>query len=577
MTKKEILDQLISLKEETDHKHLQKELKSLSEKFYDLTNEEDKELQIKNHNSDDNELFTLDEQEASMNEQIGELLTELKIKRNELKNNKDAEEKDNLTKKQVLLKRFQMLLQEEENIGVLYNTIKEIREEWKTIGEVPKAKFQDLQSQFSQLNELFNYNVNIYKELKENDLKKNFSLKNQVIHSARELLGESNLRKLDKGVKELQHEWEEIGPTFTEHWEAIKEEYWGIIRQIYDKIKGIREDKEKEKEENLEKKKTLVERAKQIIEHLPDNHKDWNQMTQALNDLQNQWRKIGYASKELNESIWSEFRKSFDYFYDEKSKFYADQREESSEKKKLKEDIVEKAEALLTMKDWKQGTELAKKLQREWQKVGHAGQYAEQKLWKAFREKCDAFFEAKDRHFADLDAANEANLEQKKALIEEIKAFKRGEDTQANIEALKAFAARFAEIGNVPFKEKDNVYKAYKEALDAQYGELKIKGEEKEKVMFQAKIASIKGADNPGHLLVKEKDFIRKKITQLTKEIANFENNLGFFGNSKGAEALLAGVKKNIEKGKEEIEALKAKLKSLSNIEKEVSSTDETK
>lgn len=575
MTKKEIFDQLTSLKEEADHKIIQKELKSLADKFYEITNEEDKELQIKNNNSDENELFALDEAEVALNEQIRELLTELKIRRNELKNSQDAEEKENLTKKQVLLKRFQVLLQEEENIGTLYNTIKEIREEWKSIGDIPKTKFQDIQSQYSQLNELFNYNVNIYKELKENDLKKNFSLKNQIIHKAKELLGDDNLRRLDKGVKELQHEWEEVGPTFTEHWESIKEEYWGIIRQIYDKIKGMRDDKEKEKEGNYDKKKILVEKAHQLIESLPTSPKDWNQMTQALNDLQDQWRKVGYASKELNDTIWAEFRKAFDYFFEQKAKFYESIKEEGSEKKKLKEGIIEKAESLLTIKDWKEGTELAKKLQREWQKVGHAGQHVEQKLWKVFRAKCDAFFEAKDRHFAELDAANMENLQKKKDLIAEITAYKKVDDTQANIAALKEFAARFAEIGNVPFKEKDNIYKEYKDALDAQYGALKMSGEEKEKVMFQAKLESLKGADNPSQLISREKDFIRKKIDQLTKEVTNFENNLGFFGNSKGAEALLAGVRKNIEKGREEIEALKVKLRSLNKVEKEASSTGE--
>lgn len=575
MTKKEILDQLIALKEETDHKVLQKEIKNLSEKFYTLTNEEDKELQIKNNNSEDEELITLPEEEVKLNDQIQEELTALKVRRNELKDQKDNEEKENLSKKQVLLKRFQVLLQEEENIGTLYNTIKEIREEWKGIGDIPKAKYQDIQSQFSQLNELFNYNVNIYKELKENDLKKNYSLKNQLIHKAKELLEISSLGKLDKGVKEIQNEWEEVGPTFTEHWETIKEEYWGTIRAIYDKIKDLREGREKEKEANYEKKKGLVEQAKELVAKLPTSNKDWNAVTKSLNDLQEAWKKVGYAPKEVNDKIWAEFRKPFDDFFEAKGKYYASQKEGNDEKKEAKEKIVERAEELIGMTDWKKGTELAKKLQREWQKVGHAGQYAEQRLWKAFRAKCDEFFNAKDKYYADLDAANAENLTKKQALIEEIKAFEKGEDTKANIASLKEFAARFAAIGNVPFKEKDKVYKDYKQALDDQYTKLKLDGKEKEKVLFQAKLDSIKGAANPVQILRKEKDFIRKKINDLTKEVTNFENNMGFFGNSKGAESLLAGVMKNIEKGKAEIEALKTKLKSLNQLEKEAAQNEE--
>lgn len=575
MTKNEILDQLVALKEETDHKVVQRSIKSLSEKFYEITNEEEKELQIKNNNSDAEELFTLSAEELQLNEEIKGVLTELKVLRNDLKSARDNEEKENLSAKQVLLKRFQVLLQEEENIGILFNTIKEIREEWKTIGDIPKTKFQDIQSQYSQLNELFNYNVNIYKELQENDLKRNYSLKNQVIHKAKELLGESSLGKLDKGIKEIQNEWDEIGPTFTEHWEKIKEEYWEVVRSIYDKIKDLREGREKEKEENYEKKKNLVEQAKALVENIPNGMKEWNAATKALNDLQDIWKKVGYAPKEVNDKVWAEFRKPFDYFFEQKGKFFASQKEGNEEKKEAKERIVAKAEELIGMTDWKKGTELAKQLQREWQKIGHAGQYADQRLWKAFREKCDAFFEAKDKHFAELDNANAENLKLKEALIEEIKAFEKSDDTNANIDSLKSFAAKFAEIGNVPFKEKDRVYKAYKDALDEQYAKLKLDGKEKEKVLFQAKLDSIKGANNPLQILRKEKDFIRKKINDLTKEVTNFENNMGFFGNSKGTESLLAGVMKNIEKGKSEIEALKQKLKSLNKIEKEASTQEE--
>jgi hypothetical protein len=574
MTKKEIVDRLTALKEETDHKVLQKEIKNLSDQFYELTNAEEKELQVKNNNSEEEELHVLPEEEVQLNDQIRESLTALKVLRNELKDQQDNMEKENLSKKQVILKRFQMLLQEEENIGKLFSSIKEIREEWKTIGEIPKAKYQDLQSQYSQLNELFNYNVNIYKELQENDLKRNYSLKNQLIHKAKELLNESSLGKLDKGIKEIQNEWEEIGPTFTEHWEKIKEEYWETVRAIYDKIKDLRDGREKEKEANYEKKKGLVEQAKALVENLPNGHKEWNNVTKALNDLQETWKKVGYAPKEVNDKVWAEFRKPFDRFFEAKGKFYASQKEGNDDRKDAKEKIIERAEELVGMTDWRKGTDLAKKLQREWQKVGHAGQYAEQRLWKAFRAKCDAFFEAKDKHFAEMDAANQENLTKKEALIEEIKAFEKGEETKANIDALKAFAARFAEIGNVPFKEKDRVYKAYKSALDEQYDKLKLDGKEKEKVLFQAKLDSIKGAANPVQMLRKEKDFIRKKINHLTKEIANFENNLGFFGNSKGAEALLSGVMKNIEKGKSDIEALKNKLKSLSKLEQEATDTD---
>ncbi len=568
MSKTEILEKLNALKSETDAKAIQKELRPITSEFYALYNKEQKDLEEKQLDLDTE--IEIDVENDQLNNDIIASIESCKDRIAELKKAADEAEKENLNAKQILIKRFQLLLQNEENIGVLFNTIKEIREEWNAIGNIPKAKFQDIQAQYSQLNELFNYNVNIYKELQENDLKKNYSLKNQIIHQAKELLGEKNLKTLDQQVKALQNQWEEVGPTFQEHWEQLKEEYWSTIKAIYDKINELREAREKEKAENLVKKQQLIEEVKNFAATIPDTHAAWEKATQAMNAFQESWKKIGFAPKEVNDKIWTEFRGYFDAFYAAKAKFYEKRKEGNEEKKTLKEEIIKKADQLKEITDWKAGTDLAIKLQNEWKKVGHAGQYAEQKLWKEFRSRCDDFFAKKDAYYKELDAANEGNLKLKQAIIEEIKAFEGSDNAKENIEALKGFSSRFAEIGNVPYKQKDAIYKEYKTALDAQYDKLKLSGKEKDKVFFQAKLDSIKGAADPSRMFQKEKDFLRKKINELTKEVTNYENNLGFFGNSKGAEALLKGVMANIEKGKSEIDALKQKMREITKLEKEV-------
>jgi len=568
MSKTEILEKLNALKSLTDTKAIQKELRPITSEFYSLYNKEQKELEEKQLDLEAE--IEIDEENDQLNKDIIASIEDIKTRIVELKKAAEAEEKENLSAKQILIKRFQLLMQNEENIGILFNTIKEIREEWNAIGNIPKAKFQDIQAQYSQLNELFNYNVNIYKELQENDLKKNYSLKNQIIHQAKELLGEKNLKTLDQQVKALQNQWEEVGPTFQEHWEQLKEEYWTTIKAIYDKINSLREARENEKTENLHKKQALIEEVKTFASSLPETHGAWEKATQAMNAFQESWKKIGFAPKEVNDKIWSEFRSYFDTFYETKAKFYEKRKEGNDEKKTLKEQIIEKADQLKEITDWKAGTDLAIKLQNDWKKIGHAGQYAEQKLWKEFRSKCDEFFAKKDAYYKELDAANEGNLKLKQAIIAEINDFKGSDNAKENIEALKSFSSRFAEVGNVPFKQKDAVYKDYKTALDAQYDKLKLSGKEKDKVFFQAKLDSIKGAADPSRMFQKEKDFLRKKINELTKEVTNYENNLGFFGKSKGAEAHLKGVMDNIQKGKSEIDALKQKMKEITKLEKEV-------
>ncbi|MFT5603017.1 MAG: hypothetical protein ACI9N1_003280, partial [Flavobacteriales bacterium] len=567
MEKKEILDELTRISSIDSISTERKVFGKLKNDFNSIVKREEKELEEKQ--LDLEEEITVDEEAVKLNEEIQNLVTTIESKIKAEADAKVAEEKENLTAKEVLLKRFQLLMQNEENIGTLFNTIKEIREEWKEVGNIPKVKFQEIQNQYSQLNELFNYNVNIYKELKENDLKKNFSLKNQIVHQVKELLEEPKIKQVERQIRVIQAEWEEVGPTFTEHWEKLKEDYWTSVKAVYEKIKTYYVAQEESREVNLEKKKTLIEEVKAAVTEFPSDHKGWEAATEQMAKFQAKWKNIGYAPKAVNDEIWKTFREMFDVFYEKKSEYYQSRNEEQGEKKSAKKSIIDAADKLKEITNWKEGTELAIRLQKEWKNVGHAGGHAEQKLWKEFRQKCDAFFEKKDAHFKQMDEANEVNLDAKKALIEEVKAFKAGEDNKETIASLKEFSKRFAEIGNVPFKLKDSIYDEYKAALDEQYDKIKMSSSDKDKMLFQAKIDMIKGSKNPIAAIQKEKEFIRKQITNLTKEVTNFENNLGFFGNSKGADALLKGVRDNIQKGKDQIDKLKRKLQDLTKTEKQ--------
>ena len=567
MEKKEILDELTRISSIDSISTERKVFGKLKNDFNSIVKREEKELEEKQ--LDLEEEITVDEEAVKLNEEIQNLVTTIESKIKAEADAKVAEEKENLTAKEVLLKRFQLLMQNEENIGTLFNTIKEIREEWKEVGNIPKVKFQEIQNQYSQLNELFNYNVNIYKELKENDLKKNFSLKNQIVHQVKELLEEPKIKQVERQIRVIQAEWEEVGPTFTEHWEKLKEEYWTSVKAVYEKIKTYYVAQEESREVNLEKKKTLIEEVKAAVTEFPSDHKGWENATEQMAKFQAKWKNIGYAPKAVNDEIWKTFREMFDVFYEKKSEYYQSRNEEQGEKKSAKKSIIDAADKLKEITNWKEGTELAIRLQKEWKNVGHAGGHAEQKLWKEFRQKCDAFFEKKDTHFKQMDEANEVNLDAKKALIEEVKAFKAGEENKETIASLKEFSKRFAEIGNVPFKLKDSIYDEYKAALVEQYDKIKMSSSDKDKMLFQAKIDMIKGSKNPIAAIQKEKEFIRKQITNLTKEVTNFENNLGFFGNSKGADALLKGVRDNIQKGKYQIDKLKRKLQDLTKTEKQ--------
>ncbi len=561
MEKQEILEGLRSLLETENINEISSDANALIKSFYEIYNKEKSEKEQAEKDLEEEQELEIDPANEKLNEDILELINSFKARRKAYQEELKAEQKRNLDQKKDLLKEFEALIQSEESIGKLFATVKEIRDKWKEVGAIPREVYQDIQSQYSRLNEEFSYNINIYKELQDNDLKKNYSLKNQVIFAAKELANETRIKNLEKKVRQLQNEWDEIGPTYKEYWEKLKEDYWTTIREIYNRIKEHYEGQRNQQKENLEKKLQLIQNVKEIVAEKIENHKGWENTTKQLMAIQDEWKKIGFVPKEENEKIWNEFRGYFNNFFDQKAEFYNDRNSVFNKNADLKKQLIDKVAELSSSTDWKNTGNKIIKLQQDWKKIGHAGKFAEQKLWKEFRSKCDSFFNAKEAHFKQMDEDNEQNLKVKEDIIARIKSYQPQEDSKATVVDLKNFSKEFNNAGNVPFKEKDRIYKEYKDALNGHYDNLKMDEAEKERTLFEAKLDSLKASANPSRLYQQEKDKIRRKINDITKEIANYENNLGFFSNSKGAEALLAGVNKNIEKGKEQIEKLKKQLR----------------
>lgn len=562
--KQEILAKLQTILNSEDIEEQKGLYRELNQEFFALFNEEQKALQEKQ--LDIEVEIIVDEANELLNKEISDALTAIKLKLVEAKEKRALEENENLQKKKTILKTFKDILENEENIGVLFTKIKEIREEWKAIGNIPRDQFEAMQKAFSGFNDTFNYNVNIYKELKDHDLKRNYSLKNQIVFELGKLLEENNIKTIEKAVKKLQNEWEEVGPTPNQYWEELKNQYWEKIKAIYDKIRAYYDGLKIEQQENLAKKKQLIEDAISIVSTPPTSFKEWEKTTQQLNDLMESWKKIGFAPKEENDLVWKEFRSHFNDFFAKKSEFFKAQNDVFAEHKKAKQALIDSIESLINPEDWKGSTQRLINIQNEWKKIGFSGR-SDDKLWKEFRAKCDAFFNQKDAFFKGLEGEQVENLKKKQDLIEAIKAFVPGDDNKANVTALKEFSKTFTEIGNVPMKDKDEVYNAYKTALNTHYDNLKMNQVEKEKMLFEARIDQLKESANPASFITQEKEKIRNRINEITKEIANYENNLGFFSKSKSANPLLDGVLKNIEKGKSEIESLKTKLKLINKAE----------
>ena len=505
---------------------------------------------------------------SPLKDQFYSLFKEFTDKRKKQLEIKSALESENLRLKKGLIERLKEVIANEEKIGSAFNSYKEIHETWKKIGDIPRDKRDEIQKEYSRLLEMFFYNIKIYKELKEHDFKRNLQLKQDLIFKLKNLRNSSlSLRDLEASLRSLQDEWEEIGPVPNDEWEEVKKAYWDVVRGVYEKINTHYEEQRSMLAENIAKKKHLIEKIETILSENSEckTSKEWESATKNVLSLQEEWKKIGFGTKKENDEVWKVFRSKCDLFFESKKKFSQGLEEvyklNANEKRKL----IGEIESLKSSTEWKVTTDKIIQLQKSWKLIGSAGPKWENKLWTSFRTSCDAFFSAKEKHFNDQDITLEENLKAKLSLISLLNSFNLSAIKDEAIEQLKDFTSRFAEIGHVPRKDQDEVYKQFKILMDEKYAAIKLDESEREKIQYQSKIDTLLLSPERAKLLARERADLRKQIEQLTKEIALLENNLGFFAKSKGADQLRLEVEKKVKFAQDKITTIKRKLSMLPN------------
>jgi predicted DNA-binding protein YlxM (UPF0122 family) len=566
MEKREFIEALKELTEKEDVLGVGREINELRTQFEDYLIEATRQYQIAELEAKDkNEEFTETDWITPLKEEFYAVFSPYKEKRKAIIDAKRIEQEENLKQKRGLITQLKAVISDEENIGAAFSAHKEINEKWKKIGDIPREKRSDIQQEYSRLLEQFFYNMNIYKEIKDYDFKKNYEAKKALVEQLKALSKVEKVKEVEAAIKQLQNEWEDIGPTKQEQWEELKSEYWATVNTIYERIRTFYDERREKMQENIVKKKELIQKSEEVLAKERDDVKSWSNQTKEVLAFQKEWKSIGFGPKKENDEVWRTFRGLCDQFFTLKSEFFKDVQQEFDKIAEVKKRLIEKANKIKENTDWGPATKAIIDLQKDWKRAGSAGQKHEQNLWKEFRAACDHFFDTKQAYFDEKDKAFDDNLKGKEALIEEISAFELPKDKKEAIAALQDFSNRFSNIGFVPAKQKDGVFKAYKTILDKHYESLDLKGEEKEKIMFEARINTLKGSGNSAELFEKEKQVIRNEINTIKQDIIQFENNLGFFANSKGANALKDQVENNIKAEQDKLLALKAKLKMIPN------------
>ncbi|MCD6092110.1 MAG: DUF349 domain-containing protein [Bacteroidales bacterium] len=484
----------------------------------------------------------------------------LRVKRGKLRAQQEQEQKENLDKKQELLEELRILVNSDETLKATYDQFKEIQDRWKEIGMIPKNEMGELWRNYHFLVEKFFDKVKISNELRNLDLKKNFEVKVKLCEKAEGLLLEKSITKSFKLLQKYHEEWKIIGPVPSN----LKEEIWERFKTITDKINLRRREYYKQLqdklEENYQSKLVLCEKIKEISYQDLTTVKEWNKSTDAFNELFSLWKTIGPTPRRVNEEIWECFKGYLNAFFSAKKKFFGEIKEEQTNNYQKKLAICVEAEGLQDDTNWKKTTDALIKLQKEWKSIGTVPRKYSDAVWKRFRKACDKFFEAKSEHYKSLIDAEGSNGKLKAALIEEIKTAKFTDDKSGNLELIKAFQRKWHEIGNVPRKDLDKLNKAYREAVDMQLDKFDISRADFKHSGFKEKIHSMKeNVDN--YQLNRERYGIQKTLEKLQEDVLLWENNIGFFANTKNADVLKMEFEKKINRAKADILSLKEKIK----------------
>lgn len=496
-----------------------------------------------------------------LEDEFKELINTIKEKKSELRAAIEAEREDNLKRKRAIIDELNAMADDTDNVNRHYQRVKELQAEFKSIGEVPPTESTDNWKQWQESVERFYDRLKINMELRDYDFKKNLAEKQLIIAEAQSLKDEEDIIAAFRRLQELHGKWRETGPVAKD----VREEIWNTFKDasadINKRYQAFFEERKARENENEAAKTALCERIESLDFSTISSYKAWDEMTSEIINLQNEWKKIGFASRKVNNKLFSRFRDTCDKFFSAKAEFFKTMKEELAENLRKKIALCEQAEQLAESTEWRSTTDKLIELQRQWKTIGAVPKKHSESVWKRFLTACDSFFDRKKQATSGTRKAEQENLKIKRDLIERLKAISPDTPRDEAISTVKDVQAKWRETGHVPFKEKDSLHEAYRTLTGDLYKSLDIRGEAARMNSFENSLNEMKGDDNK---LFRERDRLVRIFEQRRSELNTYENNLGFFNSkTKTGDSMLREMERKIQRLKEDIATLESKIKMI--------------
>lgn len=557
-TKEAVLQKAMSLAEKPASEIGRDEVSRLKQQFYAIRRVE-LEQEKAEFLEKGNEASAFAAKEDEVEEKFKEILSVIKDKKAEYLAEQEAERQKNYERKAQIIEEIKVIAADTDNVNRTYPRFKELQQEFKTVGEVSPTVATEQWKQYQDAIESFYDQLKVNKELRDYDFKKNLETKQLLCAEAEKLAEESDVIVAFKRLQELHDKWRETGPVAKE----IREDIWSRFKDasavINKKYQAFFEERKLREQENETAKISICERIEGLDFDSLKGFAAWDEMTKIILGAQDDWKKLGFASKKMNNALFARFRETCDKFFEKKAEYFKTVKDDLALNLEKKIALCEKAEALKERTDWKKATDEFIALQKEWKTIGGVAKKHSDVVWKRFLAACDYFFEEKKKKTTDVRQVEQANLKQKKEIIAQLGAITDEMLREDAIKMVKDLMTQWQKIGHVPYREKDKIYDAYRAKVNELYERLDMRGAKAHFANFEENVSEMSGDENK---LYRERERLMRNYEQKRNELKTYENNLGFFNSkSKSGDSMLRDFERKIQRIKEDIETLEKKIK----------------
>jgi hypothetical protein len=473
--------------------------------------------------------------------------------------------KSNLENRLRIIEDIKGLINIEENINTTYKHFKDLQEEWRIAGPIPRDKYNNAWNTYHHHVEIFYDFLHLNRDLRDMDFKHNLDQKLKIIDRAEELAKDDNSNRAFRELQVLHKMWkEDLGPVDKEHREAIWERFSNATKTIHDKRQAYYANVDKAHEGNLEKKEAIISKIEEIAKDDVSSHQGWQNKIKVIEGLRSEFFNAGKVPIKVNEATWAKFKGAVRTFNKKKNTFYKDLKKDQFTNLQKKLELIKTAEEHKESDDFDTVTPLMKNIQNEWKNIGHVPRKDSDKIWKRFKAACNHYFDKINNERNAADKGQMEAFEKKAKLLDDLKELKLSGVAEQDLATIKQKTEAWNTLGSVP-QNKRFIEGKFNKMVDGLFNNLNMDKSEVEMIKFENKLEHLSQPDDT-RLLDNEHHFIRKKIDETRGEINQLENNLQFFSNIDKTNPLVRDVLSNIENHKQNLILWEEKFKKLKEL-----------